>query len=171
LIDTKELRQTVSNALLNSNAIKSFCSDNFGKDTFFVFSGLDIENAPNLYPMAGVRVPKLTYNSSETSVIILVDLQILGSENPLKSGDVVSTDYYDAQTEETKTIDTNTMVTYDGEDILDDLRVLVVDEVKKSTDSLCNLTLKDYQWEQDLLTTFPTYSGFLVFEFYKENLL
>ena len=171
MIDTKVLRQTVSNSLLNATSIKDFCTQKFGKDTFFVFSGLDIENAPNLYPMAGVRVPKVTHNSSETTAVILVDLQILGAENPIKSGDVVTTEYYDAQTEANITVDTNTMVNYDGEDVLDDLRALVVDEVISSTDSLCNLTLRDYQWEQDLLTTFPTYSGFLVFELYQENLL
>jgi len=171
MIDTKELRQTVSNSLLNATSIKDFCTNKFGKDTFFVFSGLDIDNAPNLYPMIGVRVPKLNYSSMETSVIILVDLQIMGSENPVKSGDIVSTQYYDAQTEENITVDTNTMVNYDGEDVLDDFRKIVVDEVKNSTDSLCNLTLRDYSWEQDLLTTFPVYSGFLVFELYQENLL
>lgn len=166
MINTVTLRQTVSNAILASQTIKDFCTDNFGIDTVFVYAGLDIENTPNLFPMVGVRVPKLTKTSDEIEAILLIDLQILGATMPLKSGDVVETEYLDAQSGEMVSVSANTLVNYSGDEVLDGFRAVIVDEVAKATDSLCNLTLRQYQWEQDLLTTFPVYSGFIVFELY-----
>ena len=166
MISTVTLRQTVSNALLASQAIKDFCTLHFGVDTLFVYAGLDIENTPNLFPMVGVRVPKLTKTSDEIEAILLVDIQIQGASEPIKSGDIVQTDYFDAESQSNVTVYANTLVNYSGDEVLDGLREVIVNEIAKATDSLCNLTLRQYQWEQDLLTTFPVYSGFIVFELY-----
>lgn len=168
MIDTVALRQSVSNALHDAQSIRDFCSNNFNSDNLFVYSGLDIENTPNLFPMIGVRVPKLNRKRDEVEAILLIDLQIMGDSAPIKAGSVINTSYTDEESGEIISVGANTLVNYNGDEILDGFRKVVVDETLKAVDSLCNLTLREYQWEQDLLTTFPSYSGFIVFELYDE---
>lgn len=171
MIDTVNLRQTLCNELKSSQKIKDFCVTNFGSDTFFIFAGVDIENTPNVFPMIGVRVPKAIKTASESEAFLLVDLQIKGLNTPIKSGIDIPLSYYDEESLTDETININTMTNYNGDEVLDSFRDVIVSEVERVTDSLCDLTIREYDYEQDLITTFPTYSGFLVFRLFQDNKL
>jgi len=151
MIDTVNLRQTLCNELKSSQKIKDFCVTNFGSDT--------------------VRVPKAIKTASESEAFLLVDLQIKGLNTPIKSGIDIPLSYYDEESLTDETININTMTNYNGDEVLDSFRDVIVSEVERVTDSLCDLTIREYDYEQDLITTFPTYSGFLVFRLFQDNKL
>jgi len=166
MIDTKTLRTSLASGLHNSQSIKDYCTANFGIDTFYVYSGVDIENTPNVFPFIGVRTPKASQVSDEVDVVLLIDLQILGKSTPVEAGSVITRTYFDEESNSNATVEEHTLVTYDGDDVLDGLKDIVVDEVIKISDGVSNLTLRKIHYEQDLLTTFPVYTGFIVFELY-----
>ena len=169
MIDTVNLRQTLCNEFKSSQKIKDFCSANFGSDTFFIFAGVDIENTPSAFPMIGVRVPKVIKTTSESEAFLLIDLQIKGLDTPIKSGVDVPFTYFDEESLSEDSINVNTLTNYNGDEVLDSFRDVIVSEVERVSDSLCDLTIREYDYEQDLITTFPVYSGFLVFRLFKEN--
>jgi len=105
MIDTVNLRQTLCNELKSSQKIKDFCVTNF---------------------VIGVRVPKAIKTASESEVFLLVDLQIKGLNTPIKSGIDIPLSYYDEESLTDETININTMTNYNGDEVLDSFRDVIV---------------------------------------------
>lgn len=148
MIDTVELKSIVVDALSESAELEDFIVQNLDTEKLYLFSGVDIDAAPEVYPMIVVRTPKVSNDNYEQNVAMIIDIQVEYETNP------------EQLIENTKR--------YGGDDIIEMMRDIVIDAIISRLERECGLSVRQWTWEQDLIMTYPVYSGFVVFDINKE---